>query len=330
MNRPDWLRFAFGAAISATFIFVTLRSVDGGKLVGDLGRMQLGFIAAAIGVAVAEVTIRSVRWRVLLSPVASISVASSFAYICIGHFANTFLPLRLGDVARAYLAGSRLRADRLTVFGTIVLERIFDSGLLLSVVLAAAVAGLTITGLSIAALLVTAAAGAALLVSAVLLYRPILGWLSPRAPRVHDYVEAFARSLEVVRKRGRLSVVVATTVLSLVGAAAILELVLYATGVALPFWAAGIVISAMTLSTAIPAAPAAIGTYEFAGTALLTAFGLSPHTALAAVIVVHLVATVPPALIGLGATLVLHLDVLSLRPSRGHKPTRSLTTPDMI
>jgi uncharacterized protein (TIRG00374 family) len=129
-------------------------------------------------------------------------------------------------------------------------------------------------------------------------------------------MKAFARSLLSVSARGGLTVVVLTTVLSLLGAAAILELVLYATGVALPFWAAAITISAMTLSTAIPAAPAAIGTYEFAGTALLTAFGVSPHSALAAVIVVHLVATLPPALIGLAASLVLHVDVLSLKTGR--------------
>jgi uncharacterized protein (TIRG00374 family) len=315
--RQDYLRLAAGFVVSAVFIAVTIGSVDVAQVIDSIGDMRPELVMAAVLVAIAEVTVRSVRWRWLLAPVASVSISASFMFICIGHFANTFLPLRLGDVARAYLAGTRFRADRLTVFGTVVVERILDGGLLLGVVLAATVAGLAIAGLPGAAVIVFAGAGAAFLVSTALLYRPILRWLSPRAPRLHDYVKALAGSLASVRARRSLSLIVLATVLSLLGAAAILELVLYAAGVSVPLWAAAITISAMTLSTAIPAAPAAIGTYEFAGTALLMAFGVSPHAALAAVIIVHLVATLPPAVVGLAAILVLHVDVLSLRNARG-------------
>jgi uncharacterized membrane protein YbhN (UPF0104 family) len=65
----------------------------------------------------------------------------------------------------------------------------------------------------------------------------------------------------------------------------------------------------LALSTSIPAAPGSIGTYEFVGLTILTALGVDPAVALAIVVLVHLVATLPVALAGLVAAWLLHFRV---------------------
>ena len=72
---------------------------------------------------------------------ASKALNDSYWYLAIGYFANSMLPARLGDVARAYLAGRAFGISRLAVLGTIVVERLADGLFILFVV---AVLGLTV------------------------------------------------------------------------------------------------------------------------------------------------------------------------------------------
>jgi uncharacterized membrane protein YbhN (UPF0104 family) len=66
------------------------------------------------------------------------------------------------------------------------------------------------------------------------------------------------------------------------------------------------------LSTAIPAAPGSVGTYEFVGVSVLTLLGQDPASALAAVVLLHVIGTLPVALVGLVTTWALHLRVWRL------------------
>jgi uncharacterized membrane protein YbhN (UPF0104 family) len=74
-----------------------------------------------------------------------------------------------------------------------------------------------------------------------------------------------------------------------------------------------IVMGALALSTSIHAAPGSLGTYELVGVAVLAPLGAAPAPALAAVVLMHVVATLPPALLGLAVFMRLHLRVIDLR-----------------
>jgi uncharacterized membrane protein YbhN (UPF0104 family) len=85
-----------------------------------------------------------------------------------------------------------------------------------------------------------------------------------------------------------------------------------AVGLNLSLIEAAIVMAALALSTAIPAAPASLGTYEFVGLTVLVQLGAPPDAALAAVLLIHVFVTVPSALVGLVATWLLHVRVTDL------------------
>ena len=117
---------------------------------------------------------RAVRWRFLLAPVVRVPYRSAFAYLNIGYFANTFLPARLGDGARAFLAGRSFGISSLAALGLIVVERVADTIVILIAVLAA---GALVAGGS------QVAGGAMVIAAAAVLGMAVLGLLAIAAIR---------------------------------------------------------------------------------------------------------------------------------------------------
>jgi glycosyltransferase 2 family protein len=72
------------------------------------------------------------------------------------------------------------------------------------------------------------------------------------------------------------------------------------------------VLGVLALSTAIPAAPGSLGTYEFAGVTALGILGIGSSQALAATVLIHVIAALPPALLGLAATFIMHLRITDI------------------
>src|SRR3982751_4827495 len=104
-GRSGVLRLLIGLAISVVFAWATLRQVDLVKVGAALQRVNVAALGLVIGFVAIELVLRSFRWRVLLRPIADVPLRLTTAYLAIGYFANTLLPARLGDVARAFLAG---------------------------------------------------------------------------------------------------------------------------------------------------------------------------------------------------------------------------------
>ena len=74
----------------------------------------------------ASVWLRALRWRWLFRLNALPSTASLYRAELMGYFGNNVLPLRLGELMRAYLIGREWNLSKKYVFGTIILERILD------------------------------------------------------------------------------------------------------------------------------------------------------------------------------------------------------------
>ena len=307
--RSRALRLSVGLAISAVFLVATLSRVDLGEVGRALQQLDLRLLLVAVPLVFVELVLRGLRWQRLLEPIAEISLGRSVAYLSIGYFANSMLPARLGDIARAFLAGRALGVSRLGVIGTVVVERAADGLFILGLV---AVLGVLVAGggslaTTAAWLVALAAVGAGGLVVAI-------AWIRSSgagAIRVtlRSLVERLLRGAEGLRSPTGLVIVVALTVVAFVPAVAMFALIADAAGVELTIAQCALVMGGLALSTSIPAAPGSIGTYEFVGLTILTTLGIGPDVALAIVVVVHLVATLPVALAGLLASWHLHFRV---------------------
>jgi uncharacterized protein (TIRG00374 family) len=69
---------------------------------------------------------RAIRWKILIEPLGyHPSTANTFYATMCGYFANTFLP-RAGEILRCTLLGRYEKIPITKLFGTILLERVFD------------------------------------------------------------------------------------------------------------------------------------------------------------------------------------------------------------
>jgi hypothetical protein len=307
-------RIVVGIFVSAAFAWATLSRVDLPEVGQALSRAAPFGVALALGCAWLEIAVRSWRWRFLLSPLGKVGYGQAFAYTCVGYFANTFLPMRLGDVARAYLAATALRLPRLATLGSIVTERLTDG---LTILVVAAGLGLLVTGASTMApawmsMVVAGVAVVALVVLVVLATRGRQALKALLPERLCEWLARLLRGTEAVRTPRGVITTVGSTLVAYLFAVGAMVAVAGSVGLSITPVQAAFAMAWIGLSTAIPAAPGSVGTYEFVGVSVLTLLGQDPASSLAAVVLLHVIGTVPVALVGLALTWALHVRVWRL------------------
>jgi hypothetical protein len=85
------------------------------------------FLVLAFLITPLHVIVRSHRWIIIVKPLGKLRFLSSFSIQMVSYMANSVLPLRIGEIAKGVLLGRRLKIPASTGFGTVVLERAFDS-----------------------------------------------------------------------------------------------------------------------------------------------------------------------------------------------------------
>lgn len=291
-----------GIAISAAFLYVAFRGQNLGDVRDALGAANLVWVPPALILYFIGVWVRATRWSILLHPLADSDSRQLFPIVVVGYMANNVLPLRTGEIVRAYLIRRKYNVRKTSVLATIAVERIFDGFTMLGFMLVATtfvsftselqhlaiVAFVLFTGLLIGLFLLTLGGN--------LLDRLIQVVLGPLPTRVADSVErlteSFLSGLGVFRNRRDLLKVAS---LSLV--AWLFEASMYFT-IARGFGsvirdAMGIAATLMTtgvanMATLIPSSPGYIGQFEFGVKLVLNgALDVPQGQALAFAILVH-------------------------------------------
>lgn len=308
-GRSRALRLLVGIGISLVFVLATVSRVDLAEVADAFRRVDFRVVLITVPLIFLELVLRGLRWRGLLAPMAPVTLGRSVAYLAIGYFANSILPARLGDLARAYLAGQSFGISRLGVLGTVVVERLSDGLFILGLVfvLGVVVAGGGSLASSAGLLVVVAAIGAVgLVVTIAWLRRSREGRIRMRARELIDRVLVGADALRSTRGAALLVVL---TVVAFLPSVINFALLANAAGVQLTLAQSALVMGALALSTSIPAAPGSIGTYEFVGLSIVTALGVNAEVGLALVVLIHLIVTIPLALAGMFAAWRLHFRV---------------------
>jgi uncharacterized protein (TIRG00374 family) len=313
--RSPVVRLLAGLAVSAAFLTVTVSRVDLGETARALAGAAPGGVLLAIVLVLVELTIRAERWRILLHPSAQVPLRSAFAYLTVGYFANTLLPARLGDAARAYLAARSFGISTLVTLGTVVVERVTDTAVILLVVLLAGLAvapGSQIAGsAAVLTAVVLIGLAVAVAVGVVVLRSGLLDRRYGRQARA--VVARVAEGAAAVRRPRGAALILGLTVLPFGVGVCTFGAISGALGLPLGPVEWALVLGVLALSTAIPAAPGSLGTYEFAGVTALGILGIGPSQALAATVLIHVIAALPPALLGLVSTLILHVRIADLQ-----------------
>ncbi|TMV10039.1 flippase-like domain-containing protein [Ruegeria sediminis] len=313
MGKRKGFQVAFGLVLSCAFIWLILRSIPAGDLLSALATVRADMVAAGVGFFILGYTCRIVRWQLMLridNPALPFHRAGVPFMISIA--ANNVLPLRAGDVMRAFAFSRWLSVPSSGVLATLVSERLLDL-LSLLLFLALALAYLGLSADSAAALLGVGSAGLFALAVMVALvfgfpqvFQPVVMFFVLRiaalagnaGERLTRAMENLFRTLQKVTRSGRTLALIAMSVLAWSAEA----IVFYCAALAVPAitepQAAWLAMPVGTLSTLLPSSPGYLGTFHYFVIEATKLVGNAPAAAAAFAVLVHLILWVTATLIG--------------------------------
>lgn len=286
-------RAVLGVSISVVALALVVRSVDLGAAWAVLRSARPEWIALLLAFVTADVTLRAVRWRVLLTPLARVRLRATLASLLVGYLANNVLPARLGEVVRSHDLGERTGLSRAAVLGTVVVERVVDTLVVVSIA-SLAILVLSVRGVVASAVLVGLAVTALLVVGVA---AGIAAHRLPGAAKAARFLDRWP-SVRAVLSRLRDGLRVASSVRTLAGAVVLsvgswsctvlaFAAAAQAVGIEPTMGQAALLAAGTNLATAIPAAPGYVGTFELAAVSIAVSVGIDPEAALAFAVLVH-------------------------------------------
>lgn len=125
------LMFIVGLAITAVSLWYTTRQVVLKDFIAEMKSFNYVWLIPAFIVFYYSMYLRAVRWGLLFRPHHHIKGYEAFAPLMICFGFNGLLPGRVGEVARAYVIGTRKKTGVPTALATVVAERILDAATLM-------------------------------------------------------------------------------------------------------------------------------------------------------------------------------------------------------
>ena len=117
----------FFVTILASFLLIlfSLKDFDFLKFKHAFENVVFSYLLIASFLLMLVVYLRALRWKILLNN-KKLNVKDLYKGQLIGYFGNNILPLRAGELMKAYYIGNKYNKSKSNIFGSVILERIFD------------------------------------------------------------------------------------------------------------------------------------------------------------------------------------------------------------
>ena len=132
-KKRDWPSVALGLAVSLICLAILARLINLQKLVDSLRYADARFLLIASLLSLVWLLVRGIAWRMLLQGQAR--YRHVFFTLNEGYLLNNVLPLRLGEIGRGFLLDKKSGLGFWRILPTIVIERLLDLVLAVSLVL---------------------------------------------------------------------------------------------------------------------------------------------------------------------------------------------------
>ena len=310
-------RGAIGIVLSAVALYFAFRGIAFGTVLTNVRHANPVLLLLSVVAATCTFPLRALRWRPILDPIApDLPFAPLFSATVIGMMINNVVPVRAGEVARAYaLSRSTPRVSFPAAFASLAVDRVFDVivvfGLMFVAmvdpsfppearILGRSVSSYAMTGIVLVVALVGAMYVVVLFPARILgLYEGIARRIAPRLEaRGRTAVVAIIHGLSVLRTPGRFTAVLGWTVAHWLCNALAFWLAFRAFGITAPLSAALFLQGLIAIGVAAPQAPGFFGVWELFGQAGLGLYGVSGDLAVSWAISYHVLTYIPITVMG--------------------------------
>ena len=303
-------RLLLGYGFAAACLAWVMHDVDPRGLWRILTSVNVPLLAPAVALDVLSYWSQGFRWKLLLHPVGRLSTLRSTQAVYAGLFTNEILPLRAGELVRAFLVSRWLSTGVLRVFPSMVVERMFDGiwlalGLGFTAILVRLPRNL-LEAADILGILVITSLGLFLFLVFRKPKRTVAGpsdkesgWKPLR--RASALIGRVAKGIAEIGITRSFYLSFVSSSLILIFEILAFWMVMLAYGLQLSVWQGAAVLLIVHFGTAIPNAPSNIGSYQFFTVLGLGLFGVDKTAAAGFSVAVFLILTVPLWLIGIFA-----------------------------
>lgn len=285
------LNWLLGVLVSLLALTIALWGVQPGRLLQVVGQARLIYAIPAALFVILGLFARARSWHVLL--LGQVPYRRAFWALNEGYLLNSVLPLRLGELGRAYSVSRGTRVGAGQAFASVVVERLIDvavslAALLWSLTLITAPAWAGQVTMTATALLAAGVLGSALI---VLSRRKILEGLR-RLPVLRSIgllkaAQGFTDGLSGAGSLGRLARSSTWSAVAWATAWAQLAAVFAMFGLSAPIEVFVFVMGVTAFGAAIPSSPGAIGVFELSMVAAMLVAGYEREAALSVAVVMH-------------------------------------------
>jgi len=309
MDRKVKTKIIIGIIFSGFFLALAIRNVSFSQLLKAMADANYLFLIPAFLLTLLVYWLRAVRWRYLLIPIKPIRNNQLFIITMIGFMVNNVLPVRVGELVRAYLLGKQENLSKSLSLATVVVERLLDSFAILSLSLPilfifsfpgwikrVGIIFLIFYALIICFLFLLHYFSVPIIRILEKLIHPISVGFSNR---IEHILESFCQGLNLFKFRKQIFWVFFYSYSIWLGASLIVLLVLYAFHFNFPFYAPFLILAFIALGAAIPSSPGFVGTLQFFCVTGLALFGIPESEALGFSIAYHASQYIPITSIGL-------------------------------
>ena len=120
------LQFVFFLLLGLVLLYFAFRGINLNELLLQIRQADYGWVALSVLFAVLALVFRAFRWRLLIEPLDEHpKLINIFHAINIGYLANFVFP-RIGEITRCGVLNRTDHAPVDRLFGTVIVERIFD------------------------------------------------------------------------------------------------------------------------------------------------------------------------------------------------------------
>jgi uncharacterized protein (TIRG00374 family) len=301
---PNWRKLGLallGLVVGSVCLWFAGRNVDLDEAKRILASSDWRWIVLGIAIFGADLFLRTVRWKVLLSHRKAVDYVYIARGLLVGYAVNILLPARLGELFRADFTARLTHLARSVIVASIFIERLTD----LFAVLIVFALGLALSGVESPIMDKVIFAGVTgLLMGLFLIYLVIFhaahegiralgaGGISrilpkPIARRASGILSDFASFIEVVRTP-RFALVVAITVPIWTLEALSVFSICRAVGLDLTPQSLMVLLGGASLSTLFPSAPGFVGSYQFGYIMVLRNFSVPDTVSLVAATAVQI------------------------------------------
>lgn len=268
------LKIIIGFLIGIILLVLWLRFINITEMISYIKEIKLSWVIIAISIYLLSYLVRSIRWQIILSPVAKISIKESFIIYMSGMLVNYLAPIRAGEIAKSFFLKGLKTTPVSRSLPTIFIDKMMDLFpiiilLLLLPFVPIKLNSFLIWGLTIIFTLFIIFL--AVIVFSIYKSKSVSNfikiwffWLPKKyKTKVDNFIQLFIEGLSVVKKvKKKAGLIFALTILAIVLDAFYIVFMFMAFGYHIAFLIALFGYTLINLSYILPTPPAQIGTNE--------------------------------------------------------------------